>query len=42
MRVLKHDGSQHHGIGIQPTVEAARTIRGVREGKDELLAKAWK
>jgi C-terminal processing protease CtpA/Prc len=39
MRVLKHDGSQHHGIGIQPTVRASRTIRGVRAGEDEVLAK---
>jgi C-terminal processing protease CtpA/Prc len=39
MRVLKHDGRQHHGIGIQPTVKASRTLRGVRAGEDELLAK---
>jgi C-terminal processing protease CtpA/Prc len=39
MRVLKHDGKQHHGIGIQPTVKITRTIRGVRAGEDELLAK---
>jgi C-terminal processing protease CtpA/Prc len=37
MKVLKHDGSQHHGIGIQPTVPASRTRKGVTEGKDELL-----
>jgi C-terminal processing protease CtpA/Prc len=40
MKVLKHDGSQHHLIGIQPTVPANRTIRGVIEGRDELLEKA--
>jgi len=40
MKVLKHDGKQHHGIGIQPTVPAQRTIAGVKEGKDELLEKA--
>jgi hypothetical protein len=40
MKVLKHDGSQHHLIGIQPTVPAVRTIRGVIEGRDELLEKA--
>lgn len=39
MKVLKHDGSQHHGVGIQPTVPAARTIKGVAEGRDELLEK---
>lgn len=37
MQVLKHDGSQHHLVGVQPTVPAVRTLRGVREGKDELL-----
>jgi C-terminal processing protease CtpA/Prc len=40
MRVLKHDGSQHHGVGVQPTLPAARTIRGIRDGRDELLSKA--
>jgi C-terminal processing protease CtpA/Prc len=40
MKVLKHDGSQHHGIGIRPTVPASRTRKGVAEGKDELLLKA--
>ncbi|HEX6902284.1 MAG TPA: S41 family peptidase [Thermoanaerobaculia bacterium] len=40
MRVLKHDGSQLHGIGIQPTVPASRTLKGVAEGRDELLEKA--
>jgi len=39
MKVLKHDGSQHHGIGILPTVPAARTRKGVAEGKDEILLK---
>jgi C-terminal processing protease CtpA/Prc len=37
MKVLKHDGSQHHGIGIIPTVPASRTRKGVAEGKDEIL-----
>lgn len=40
MKVLKHDGSQHHGIGIQPTVPASRTLKGVADGRDELLEKA--
>ena len=40
MKVLKHDGSQHHGVGIHPTVPAARTLKGVAEGRDELLEKA--
>jgi C-terminal processing protease CtpA/Prc len=40
MRVLKHDGSQHHLVGIQPTIPATRSIAGVREGRDELLERA--
>jgi C-terminal processing protease CtpA/Prc len=40
MKVVKHDGSQHHLIGIQPTVPAERTIQGVREGRDEFLEQA--
>ena len=40
MKVLKHDGSRHHGVGIQPTVPVARTLRGVAAGRDELLEKA--
>jgi C-terminal processing protease CtpA/Prc len=40
MKVLKHDGSRHHGVGIIPTVPVARTIAGVAAGRDELLEKA--
>jgi C-terminal processing protease CtpA/Prc len=40
MKVLKHDGSQHHGVGIQPTVPVSRTLKGVAAGRDELLEKA--
>ena len=40
MKVLKHDGSRHHGIGIQPTVPVSRTIAGIAQGRDELLEKA--
>lgn len=40
MKVLKHDGSQHHGVGIQPDVLVSRTIQGVREGRDEQLERA--
>jgi len=40
MKVLKHDGSQHQGIGIQPTVTVHRTIKGVSEGRDEFMEKA--
>ncbi len=40
MKVLKHDGSKHHGVGIQPTVPVSRTIRGVAEMRDEQLERA--
>jgi len=40
MKVLKHDGSQHHGIGIHPTVPVSRTIKGIREKRDEQLERA--
>jgi hypothetical protein len=40
MRVVKHDGSRHHLVGIRPTVPAERTVRGVREGRDEFLERA--
>src|SRR4029078_2977692 len=40
MKVLKHDGSRHHGVGIAPTVPVSRTIKGVTEGRDEQLERA--
>jgi C-terminal processing protease CtpA/Prc len=40
MRVTKHDGSRHHGVGIQPTVTVHPTLKGIREGKDEQLEAA--
>lgn len=40
MRVLKHDGSQLHGVGIIPHVSVERTIKGVKAGGDEFLEKA--
>jgi C-terminal processing protease CtpA/Prc len=40
MKVLKHDGSRHHLIGVLPTVPVEKTIRGVIEGRDEFLEKA--
>lgn len=40
MKVLKHDGSQHHGVGIHPRIQVSRTIRGVRERRDEQLEAA--
>ena len=40
MRVLKRNGSQHHLVGVQPTIPASRTIAGVIAGRDEVLEKA--
>jgi hypothetical protein len=36
MKVLKHDGSQHHGVGIQPTIRVTPTRRAITAGRDEL------
>ncbi|WP_144241324.1 S41 family peptidase [Fimbriimonas ginsengisoli] len=40
MKVLKHDGTTHHGVGILPTIPVHRTIAGVAAGRDEALEKA--
>ena len=40
MQVIKHDGSQHHLVGIRPTVPAERTRAGVAAGRDEVLERA--
>ncbi|MCP5054144.1 MAG: peptidase S41 [bacterium] len=40
MRVVRHDGSQHHGVGIKPHILVERTIKGIQEGRDEFLEKA--
>jgi C-terminal processing protease CtpA/Prc len=40
MKVVKHDGSQHHGVGIQPTIPFHRTLKGVMENRDEFVEKA--
>jgi len=40
MRVTKHDGTPHHGVGIRPTVPAKRTLAGVAAGRDEVLERA--
>lgn len=40
MRVTKHDGSQHHLVGVLPTIPATRTLAGVAAGRDEVLDKA--
>jgi len=40
MKVVKHDGSQQHAIGILPDIYIEKTIDGVKSGKDEFLEKA--
>lgn len=42
MKVVKHNGSPHHGVGIIPHVRVERTLKGVKEGRDQLLEKAIK
>jgi len=37
MKVVKHDGTPHHGVGILPTVPAKRTRAGIAAGRDELF-----
>lgn len=39
-KVLKHDDTPHHGVGIHPNVPVSRTIKGIREKRDEFLEKA--
>ncbi|HEY8969768.1 MAG TPA: S41 family peptidase, partial [Puia sp.] len=38
--VKDHQGGKHHLKGIVPDVPVERTIRGIREGRDEMLDKA--
>lgn len=40
MKVIKHDGSQHHLVGIQPTYPVKRTLKALNEGRDEYLERA--
>jgi C-terminal processing protease CtpA/Prc len=40
MQVLKHDGSQHHGVGIKPTVPVEPSAAGIAAGRDEVLETA--
>lgn len=39
-RVLKHDDSRLHGVGVAPTAPASRTLRGVAAGRDEVVERA--
>jgi C-terminal processing protease CtpA/Prc len=40
MLVKDHKGGKHHLKGIVPDVPVERTIKGIREGRDEILDKA--
>jgi len=40
MKVVKLDGSQHHGVGTKPDIYVSKTIKGIRENRDEFLEKA--
>ena len=40
MKVLKNDGTQHHGIGIRPTVPVEPTRKGLAERRDEVVERA--
>ncbi|MCI0710359.1 MAG: S41 family peptidase [Chloroflexi bacterium] len=40
LRVLKHDGSQHHGVGIQPTIPVTQTVEDLVNGEDTMLNRA--
>lgn len=40
MKVRKHDGSQHHAIGVTPDIYVNKTIEGIKAGRDEYLEKA--
>jgi len=40
MKVIKHDGSQLHGVGILPDINLEKTIQGLKDGRDEFLEKA--
>lgn len=40
LKVVKHNGSQHHGIGIIPNIDVEQTIKAITEGRDEILERA--
>ncbi|MEO9870799.1 S41 family peptidase [Ekhidna sp.] len=40
MKVFKHDGSQHHAIGVLPDIYVNKTIEGFNSNKDEFLETA--
>lgn len=40
LKVLKHDGSRHHGVGIRPDIVVHQTQAGVAAGRDETVESA--
>ena len=38
--IFTPDGGQTQRIGLQPDIECAPTVEGIREGRDELIEKA--
>ncbi|MCB0724717.1 MAG: hypothetical protein KDC73_08415 [Ignavibacteriae bacterium] len=40
MKVLNHNDSRFHGIGVVPDIEVRKTIKGVSEKRDEQMEKA--
>jgi C-terminal processing protease CtpA/Prc len=40
MKVVKHNGEKHHAVGIIPDILVSKTIKGIKEGRDEFLEKA--
>jgi C-terminal processing protease CtpA/Prc len=39
-RVLKHDDSPLQGVGVAATVPVSRTLRGIAQGRDEVVDRA--
>lgn len=39
-KVINQDGSQHYMKGVQPDITVQKTVKGIREGRDEQLDKA--
>jgi C-terminal processing protease CtpA/Prc len=40
MKVLKHDGTRHHGVGIAPGIPVPLTRAALAAGRDEVLERA--
>jgi C-terminal processing protease CtpA/Prc len=40
LKVLRHDGTMFHGIGVQPTVPVSQSWQGVVDGRDDQLETA--